>query len=336
MKTSFARSSIGGVVVACAIFGVCVVACVSSSGEVITTGGAQEAGQSGTLGAVCFDDGGCDDNLTCLDGLCLDTTSEAGSAHDAALARDATSGGDARSADTGADAAADAQSSVACMDGSAPATGKYATAHRAVPRPTIDADLSDWSCFPFMTISTTTNPYFGTPAASAKVSLVWESDGLYFAALVTDPTVGGTNATNPRNNDAVELYISAVNAPSGTGAYTPNDVEIAVDHLGTAVFYAQGNGTGASPAPTGFQVKTKAVTGGYAVEMFVPPEGFGATTLAASSVHLFDFQIDDNTDGGDHGPLDYVWFYQVNASPCGGSNHPSQSTCEWGTLTLAP
>jgi hypothetical protein len=208
------------------------------------------------------------------------------------------------------------------------------TAHQASSALVIDGELSDWSCAQFYVLdaSSAAYPPNATAKSSAAIALMWTKDTLYFAARVTDATVAGTNATQPYENDAIELYLGG-GAPMGT--YGANDWHFVVDYSGFARAY-QGN-AGAAP-PQGFASSSKKTATGYVIEISVSAAVLGMGSLAAGASIGFDVQLDDcnDVDAGRAGFVEY-WLapnqLQCDACACT-TMEPYCDTYAFGKVAL--
>ncbi|WP_432457674.1 endo-1,4-beta-xylanase [Cellulomonas iranensis] len=152
----------------------------------------------------------------------------------------------------------------------------------------------------------------GSGTATAEVRALWDTDTLFVLAEVTDPAVDST-ATQPWEQDSVEIYLDLGNRKNG--AYLPTDMQLRVGADNAVSF---GNG----PAEQADRVRTAtAATGtGYVVEVAIDLMGLGG----ADTVHGVDFQVNDAAGGSRIGITNW-------ADPTG---QGYQSTARWGVARL--
>jgi Carbohydrate family 9 binding domain-like len=209
----------------------------------------------------------------------------------------------------------------------------------------IDGKLDDWICpnFHSLTIQNagyTTTPGGGPVSPSAGIgvdfAVAWDPGHLYFAAIVTDPSLEGGDP-EPFNNDSVELYVT--NDAPLTGDYTKNDHQIDVDYQNNVGEYSQGS----QVTVTGIQSAVGPSSGGYIIEASLDVTQIGVSAAAAGGSFGFDIGLNDRAGGiGQANVLD--WHVAPGAN-CGCPNNcccqstpqvPFCSTFADGTLVLAP
>ncbi|MBD7917336.1 endo-1,4-beta-xylanase [Cellulomonas sp. Sa3CUA2] len=177
--------------------------------------------------------------------------------------------------------------------------------------PEVDGTVDDaWEGVPAVVTAKQVN---GTGTATASVRTVWDEDTLYVLAEVTDPSVD-VSATQPWEQDSVEVYVDAGNAKNG--AYRPEDTQIRISADNAVSF-----GTGDIAAQQArVQTATSRTDEGYLVELAVDLLDLGG----ANTIHGVDFQVNDATGGGRIGITNW-------ADPTG---QGYQSTARWGVAKL--
>ncbi|MCM0641217.1 endo-1,4-beta-xylanase [Cellulomonas wangsupingiae] len=152
----------------------------------------------------------------------------------------------------------------------------------------------------------------GTGTATAEVRTMWDTDTLYVLADVTDADVDST-ATDPWEQDSVEIYLDLGNAKNGT--YLPTDMQLRVGADNAVSF-----GTGPAEQADRVRTATSTTGTGYVVEVAIDMLGLGGD----GTVHGADFQVNDATGGGRIGTTNW-------ADP---TSQGYQSTARWGVAKL--
>lgn len=184
--------------------------------------------------------------------------------------------------------------------------------------PAVDGDVDDvWS---LAEVVTTDKQVSGSAdgAATAEVRTLWSGDGttLYVLADVTDAQLNA-EASNPWDQDSVELYIDRGNYKNGSYRYDDNQIRIDVE--GDISF---GSGDEAfQEAQVDYEVRTR--DGGYVVEAAI---NLLDANGGPGTFHGVDFQVNDATDGVRNSVRNW-------ADPTGLGY---QSTARWGVAKLVP
>ncbi len=223
-----------------------------------------------------------------------------------AVAQDASGdapAGDASSGD------ADASDGAQPGDASSCTSGPGVVLAKTAPGPiTIDGDLTDWGS-PGFTVLTASNAALitgpsGTCTAANATSmclvpagettdfaLLRDATSLYIAVRVTVAGVGGTNTTDPYDDDAVEIYLRG--DPVATGDYTSVDQQYIVDWQNLVISYGPPSAGSGQTNPPGVTsaVKLAAGHGGYVLEMQIALSEIGGS-LAAGQTLGFDLGVD--------------------------------------------
>jgi len=197
-------------------------------------------------------------------------------------------------------------------------------ASRAPGEITLDGLLEDWGCTPFVHLTSTLAGYAQTNGANATVlvadfAVLWDDEFLYVAARITDPSVLGSDPTNPFLNDAIEIYVAG-DTPNGD--YGPATHRYVVDHENLAVEYQYRGTPPMTPSPPGFLSAAQATPTGYAIEVRIAASAIGATTLASGKTMGFDFALDDGD--GTQQQVTLVW---INADAPAASCSCAQCCC---------
>ncbi|UZN04023.1 endo-1,4-beta-xylanase [Cellulomonas sp. S1-8] len=182
--------------------------------------------------------------------------------------------------------------------------------YAAADIPDVDGAVDEvWTALPAILTGKQVN---GTGTATAEVRTMWDTDTLYVLMDVTDPDIDAT-ATQPWEQDSVEIYLDLGNAKNGT--YLPTDMQLRVGADNAVSF---GNG----PAEQGDRVRTATslTDTGYVVEVAIGLLGLGG----ADTVHGVDFQVNDASGGTRLGITNW-------ADPTG---QGYQSTGRWGVATF--
>ena len=236
------------------------------------------------------------------------------------------------------DDAADASEGGACPSPSADAAVSLVAP--IAPAPTIDGDLTDWGCGPWTALTQTNAAYAmqNGQSVSAQFAVRWDAANFYFAAHVAVPLVRGDDGTNPYNNDAVEIYLSA---PPVNGDYDATTHQYIVDWKNLAVDYGPVHSPPNRPAPSPphFTSQTKKVADGWQVEVAI---GWPAVMKkpASGAAVAFDVQLDD----GDGTALDtrVIETLAPHSAACGckscccgqANDFPNCDTLTFVTVTL--
>jgi endo-1,4-beta-xylanase len=153
----------------------------------------------------------------------------------------------------------------------------------------------------------------GTDTATATVKTLWKGSTLYVLMHVTDPSLDAS-ASNPWEQDSVEIYVDNVNAKSGP--YRADDTQIRISYKNVTSF-----GTGDEAAQKARLVSATAVVfDGYVVEASIDLLGGGGPN---SCIGL-DFQVNDGKNGARIGMRN--WADATNAG--------YQNTSHWGVGLL--
>ncbi|KGM16301.1 hypothetical protein N867_01590, partial [Actinotalea fermentans ATCC 43279 = JCM 9966 = DSM 3133] len=192
----------------------------------------------------------------------------------------------------------------------------YTAVAEAPTAPTIDGEVDGvWSLSEVLTTGKLTT---GTSdgAATAEVRTLWNGDGstLYVLMDVTDPELRAT-ASDPWEQDSVEIYIDRGNYKNGSYRYDDNQIRI--DFEGEISF---GSGDEAFQADQ-VDYDVALTEGGYVVEAAINLLEYGG----ARTFHGVDFQVNDATQTTRN---IHNW-----ADPTGLGY---QSTARWGVAQLVP
>ncbi|MBO0901336.1 endo-1,4-beta-xylanase [Cellulomonas sp. zg-ZUI222] len=148
----------------------------------------------------------------------------------------------------------------------------------------------------------------GTATATAEVRTLWDTDRLFVLMEVTDPDIDLT-ATQPWEQDSVEIYVDAGNAKNGT--YLPTDMQLRIN-ADNAVSFGNGPATQVERV-TSATARTET---GYVVEVAIDMLDLGIE----DSVHGLDFQVNDAAGGARIGTTNWA----------DATNQGYQSTAHWG------
>ncbi|WP_426592459.1 endo-1,4-beta-xylanase [Cellulomonas sp. McL0617] len=185
----------------------------------------------------------------------------------------------------------------------------------AATAPTIDGAVdAGWTSSASVT---TAKQVSGTGGASATVHTLWKGNTLYVLADVTDPSVD-TTASDPWQQDSVELFVDAGNAKAGGYRADDTQIRISADNL---LSFGTGDETAQRARVTSATSRTDH---GYVVEAAV-------SLLENGGLGAFeglDFQVNDGTAGTRTAIRDW-------ADPTGNGY---QTTARWGVgrLVAAP
>ena len=126
------------------------------------------------------------------------------------------SGGDAAGAGDASDAGPilDATAYDACP---LPANDGGTVAYASKATPTIDGDLSEWSCASWIAVDESNAMYVKDAghAMSGIFAAAYDSGHLYVAYHVVDPDITGNSLVDSYVNDSVEVYVSGDTSPTG-------------------------------------------------------------------------------------------------------------------------
>ena len=194
----------------------------------------------------------------------------------------------------------------------------YTAVAEAPAAPTIDGVIDDvWSLSEVVTTDKQTSGSADN-AATAQARTLWSGDGmtLYVLMDVTDPQLNA-EASNPWEQDSVEIYVDRGNYKNGSYRYDDNQIRIDIE--GEISF---GTGDEAfQEAQVDYQVVTR--DGGYVVEAAINLlDAYGGP----GTFHGVDFQVNDATDGVRNSIRNW-------ADPTGLGY---QSTAHWGVAKLVP
>ena len=194
----------------------------------------------------------------------------------------------------------------------------FTTVAQAPVAPTVDGAVDDvWSLAQVVTTGTQVSGA-ADGAATADVRTLWSGDGqtLYVLLDVADDQLNA-DASNPWDQDSVEIYVDRGNAKNGSYRY--DDSQIRIDFQGDVSF---GTGDEAFQERTiDYAVATR--DGGYVVEVAIDLlEAYGGP----GTFHGVDFQVNDATDGTRTSIRNW-------ADPTGTGY---QTTAHWGVAKLAP
>ena len=192
--------------------------------------------------------------------------------------------------------------------------GTRLAARRAISRPSIDGNLTEWQALDQTLLNrntastitgSQTNP--STSDLSAGLRVVWGSEALYFAAGITDDIVVGNNSSQIWGDDTIELGIRV--------GSTTHQFTLAVDGRTTD----QGNSI------SSLTVATRTVPGGWTVEIAVPVAALGLTRLRAGQEYPFTFGLWD----------DDLWTYPGQTHMIWRGTSTSTYSPEWEILRLS-
>jgi hypothetical protein len=175
---------------------------------------------------------------------------------------DATTPGDSPSDDAGASDASDASAPDACPAPQPDAS--IATITKMAPPPMIDGKLSDWGCTSWTELDDKNAAYVleNGQKIHGEYAVRWDPMNIYVAAHIVVPTLQGTNATAPYDNDAIEIYLTGDNPP--TGDYDNQSHQYVVDWHDTIVDYNPNQSS--TPNPPHVTAKTLVVPDGWQIE----------------------------------------------------------------------
>ena len=196
------------------------------------------------------------------------------------------------------------------------AGGDTLTAPRAGVRPVVDGDLRDWSGLSTTHLDAVNAAFIEgsqrdpTPAdLSADLRAAWASEGLYFAATMSDDVLIGHDSANIWQDDVIEL---AVHVPS--------------DRTHQFTLAADGRQADQGVPIAAITFVTHSVPGGWQLEALIPAAALGLTALGAEQQYSFTFGLwDDDLDHGGPGQTHLIWH--------GDSTYAHQPT--WGKLALS-
>jgi hypothetical protein len=195
------------------------------------------------------------------------------------------------------------------------AFNRNASASLAAPRagtlPTLDGDLGEWQALGPVALNkdnaaTITGEIPIYADLSASLRSAWSPSALYFAANITDDVLVGNNSSQIWGDDAIELGIRV--------GSTTHQFTIAVDRRQAN----QGNPI------TSLTVATKTVTGGWSLEVAIPPGAVGLAQFDQQS-YPFTFGLWDDDLFTYPGQTHMIW--QGTSTNAYGS--------DWGTLQLS-
>jgi hypothetical protein len=206
---------------------------------------------------------------------------------------------------------------------------------------TVNGDLSEWGCVPFVVMDRVTSGHAAPADASirAEFATQWSASAVYFAFRVFDNAApSGADNVDPHNNDSVEVYLDGDGFLMGN--YDAGDHQYVVDHL------AQYKDYGPEPpvVPPGGQFARAVVKNGndYTVEMSVSAAALGRASFASGNILGFDVQINNHVGTTPHAET-LIW--RVNPQPCScgapcccgqGGDLPWCNTQRFGFLHLLP
>jgi hypothetical protein len=206
------------------------------------------------------------------------------SSADAPTTNDATT-----TTDAGTDAA-----DAACPPPSTDASLSIAT--QIAPPPVIDGNLTDWGCGPWIDLNDTNAATVlqNGQTISGQYAVRWDPMNVYVAAHIVVPTLMGTNAADPYENDAIEIYITGDSAP--TGDYDRSSHQYVVDWHDDVVDYGplEYPPNQADTSPKNFTSQVKVVPGGWQVEAAIGWQALvnGKAPTAGATI-AFDVAFDD-------------------------------------------
>jgi hypothetical protein len=262
---------------------------------------------------------------------------------DSAAGNDAVAGPDA-APDTGAPDVAQESAPPACPLGSGIAVIQQA------PGPiTIDGDLTEWGNPPVTVLAASDAALIQGPTGTctaadatttclvpagetAEALLLRDATNLYVGVRVTEPTIGGTNTTDPYYDDAVEIYLRA--DATATGDYTSADHQYVVDWQNLVIDYGPPSVGAGLVNPPGVKTAVKVAPSNkqYVVEMSIALGQLGLATLGSGQTLGFDFGV-DHGQGTSATRSFLVWWMATHGAPscttakCTGCN-PDQPYCD--------
>ncbi|HEX7072177.1 MAG TPA: sugar-binding protein [Rhodothermales bacterium] len=147
----------------------------------------------------------------------------------------------------------------------------------------------------------TGEPLSGPDDLAARAYAMWNDAGLYVFVDVTDDELYGNESADTWRDDAVEVFLDGNNAKVER-AYDSNDGQFTVGLNDTEL-------TGAKGRPDmgdGVQFASNPTANGYAVEMAVPWASLELNPVVGALIG-FEFQVNDDDDGGDRDSK-LTWF----------------------------
>jgi hypothetical protein len=227
-------------------------------------------------------------------------------------------------------------------DCGAPTVASPLTAHAAPGPITVDGQLGDWPCSAFVALNASDGTVLiGTAPAplSGEFAVLWDSQTLYVAAHVIDPTIAtnpGNNAGTPWYNDAVETYFSGDLNPSGN--YTSLDHQFVVDWKNLAIDYQDA----VASANPGFVSQTSVDTdaGAWSLELSMPASAVGLSQFQSGTQIGFDILFEQSNGTAQNYQL--VWHAPqagqacvCDACCCTVNSYPYCDVLSFGVVKLA-
>jgi hypothetical protein len=271
------------------------------------------------------------------------TVPEASTTMDASSPEAASSDDATSTNDTGAADASDGAADAACPSPDPDASVTVVT--KITPAPTIDGNLSDWGCIGWTALNDKNAAYVleNGQKISGTYAVRWDPMNIYVAAHIVVPTLMGTNATEPYVNDAIELYLTGDNPP--TGDYDMQSHQYVVDWHDTIVDYDYGLNPSSKTNPPHVNAKTLVVSDGWQIEAAVGWQALlmgGGPGFASGNTIALDIAFDD----GDGTTLKTQLMAMIAPHSsacgctnccCGGGPNPDMPNCDtlcFGSVTL--
>jgi hypothetical protein len=226
--------------------------------------------------------------------------------------------------------------------GPPPTVASPLTAHGAPGPITIDGQLGDWPCSAFVALNASNGTLLigtGPEPLSGEFAVLWDSQTLYVAAHILDPTIStnpGDSGT-PWYDDAVETYFSGDQSPSGN--YTSLDHQFVVDWKNLGIDYADAVPT----ANPGFVSATSVDidAGAWSLELSMPASAVGLPQFQSSTQIGFDILFEQGSGTAQNYQL--VWHApqpgqacSCDACCCTSNSYPFCDVLSFGVLQLAP
>lgn len=191
--------------------------------------------------------------------------------------------------------------------------GDLVTAPRAVIPPVLDGNLSEWqSLSPIQLTSDNASTIVGEIPSptdlSASLRIVWTSNALYFAGVITDEVLIGNDSINVWNDDSIELSM----ASGGRSHQFTLGIDGRKLDQGTPVIAVQ--------------MITKTVSGGWLFEASIPSALLGGDLQGDQELPFTWALWDDDIGHGATGQTHLFWQ----------SDNTYSYRPTWGILRLAP
>jgi len=184
--------------------------------------------------------------------------------------------------------------------------------------PTIDGDLSEWTCFEWHPLTLSNAGYANNASGlSADIAVAWDAQNVFIAATIVDPSLGaGTyNSSDPVDNSSFEVYASGDTTP--TGNYDSQSHHYITDYRGLCIDYgpAQGGGS-ADTTHSHFAAATKYVSStSWTFEAAVGWQALlGGSSFGAGGQLWFDFGV--NSGNGSSQTASLI----LSANPAAGTD----------------